>query len=96
MCPTNVIASQEVQIEEFVESLSEYTTDIFPELSNKDVLAEIIAGKTIEPTTLWNKIANFFVDELKLSISIVAKILIASVFGSLLKSLGPNNDSSVK
>ncbi len=85
-----------VEIEKFLDTITQYSNDIIPELENKNILESVISGAEINSETIINRILNLFLKELKIAISLVTKILLATIFCALLKNVGPSNDSSVR
>ncbi len=85
-----------IQIEEFLNTISEYSNDIMPELKNKDVLERVIDGEEVDSSTFINRILNVFLKEFKIAIGLVTKILLATIFCTLLKNISPESDGGVK
>lgn len=85
-----------IQIEEFLNTISEYSNDIMPELKNDDVLERVVNGQQVDSSTLINRILNAFLKEFKVAIGLVTKILLATMFCTLLKNISPESDSGVK
>lgn len=85
-----------IEIEKFLNTISQYSNELVPELENENILETVINGEEINGNTFINRVLNFFLKELKIAIGLVTKILLATMFCALLKNISPNSDSNVK
>lgn len=85
-----------IEIEKFLDTISQYSNEIIPELEDDNILDGVTKSEILDADTILDRILNFFFKELKVAISLVTKILLATLFCSLLKNIGPSKDSSVK
>ena len=82
-------------IDEFLEASKEYSSEIFPELENGEVLENIIKGNSFSSETIIERIFGLFTREIKALISIALKIIAVSVICSLLKNIQVHNNNNV-
>ncbi len=82
-------------IDDFVDTAKEYSTELFPELEEKDVLQSIIDGKTFETQNIFKKVLGIFTNEIKSAISISFKIIAVSLLCSVLKNIQVHNKNNV-
>lgn len=98
---TNAVAfsssktSNQNVIDEFLEAAKEYSSEIFPELENGEVLENIIKGNSFSSETIIERIFGLFTREIKALISIALKIIAVSVICSLLKNIQVHNNNNV-
>lgn len=83
-------------MDKFLDTISQYSNELIPELENENILETVISGEEINSSTFINRVFNFFLRELKVAISLVTKILLVTMLCALLKNISPSNDSNVK
>ncbi len=89
-------AVDESSVEIFLEELKNYTNSNFQQIEDKNILKEIISGGIVEKEKIISGVGNIFFKEVKEAISLLTKILLVTIFCSLLKNIGPQSENSVK
>lgn len=87
--------NDELKIDEFLEDIKSYTSDILPELSDENILENIIAGETFDSKNLLKRIANILIGEVKTAITIIFSILAISLLCGVLKNIQSSFGSNV-
>ncbi len=94
--PHITFANTEVDIKSFLDEIKTYSNEIFPELESENILDDIISGGITDKVSILTNVTKIFFKELKIAISLITKILIASIFCSVLRNITPKSESSVK
>ena len=82
-------------ITKFLDISKEYSSEVFPELENENILDVLIEGNAFEKESITERILNIFTSEIKSAISIAVKIISVSVLCSLLKNIQVHTKTNV-
>ncbi len=75
-------------ISSFLEEIKKYSNEYFPELSNEELLNELINGENItNDSTIIEKIFEVLIGEFQNNISLILKIIGIAILCSILKSI---------
>lgn len=91
----NFEQTEKSMIDDFIDTAKEYSSEIFPELAEEDVLQNVIQGKIFENKNIFQKVTGIFTREIKDVISISFKIIAVSLLCSLLKNIQVHNQNNV-
>lgn len=59
-----------IEIENFLDTISQYSNELIPELEDTNILENVIGGEGLDGGSLINRILNFFFKELRIAIRI--------------------------
>lgn len=59
-----------IEIENFLDTISQYSNELIPELEDTNILENVIGGEGLDGGSLINRILNFFFKELRITIRI--------------------------
>ncbi len=63
-------ADTNIEIENFLDTISQYSNELIPELEDTNILENVIGGEGLDGGSLINRILNFFFKELRIAIRI--------------------------
>lgn len=87
--------STDIRINDFLKSAREYSSDFFPELTEDNMLENVINGKVISEKNVLGRIKEIFAGEVVDGLLLISKIICACIFCGILKNIQNNSESGV-
>lgn len=84
--------SSEIEISNFLNTIKGYQNDFIPELSNENIWDSVISGNIFKESSLFQRILNVFIHEIKDSIKIIFSIIAVSLLCAILKNIQSSFD----
>ena len=93
--PSNIVFASNLNLEEYIDEMKPYGTDLFPEIYEGNFLDELLKGNiAINNGNLFKRILDIFIKEIKTSMNLIFKILAVSIFCAIIKNIQTSSESS--